>query len=333
MRRIVAVRFPAPIYASPAVVGNRIYAQDARGNMACVDAATNRPIWTRPLGGINNASSPAVARGRVYVGSTADAFFILDANNGDVVRRIPTSGGVVSAPAIVGESIYFSTFNGNLVKINHDGDVIWTFDGGRTSITEFAASKDRIVFFAGTDNTIQYVLRDAGDSVKVVSKRASPGQTCPTGGPVLIGDSDHAFQCFDSEFGTFFLGDRILALDAHETRATPSARGTRLYRGDKTWELNGLKRNELRPHPQRSGQNAPLLWRADPKSLYDGGFHSSPALARDVLAVGTERGSLLFFSLEGTDQPLWQATTTRASLPNDATGSSRAISSSPAIID
>src|SRR5688500_1207533 len=71
LTRPTALRFPAPIYASPAVVNGLVYVQDARGHVACVDAAKNRALWTTALGGVNNTSSPAVADGKVFVGSTA----------------------------------------------------------------------------------------------------------------------------------------------------------------------------------------------------------------------------------------------------------------------
>jgi len=39
LKHILAVRFPSPIYASPAVVDGRVYVQDAHGHLACVVAA------------------------------------------------------------------------------------------------------------------------------------------------------------------------------------------------------------------------------------------------------------------------------------------------------
>src|SRR5688500_13889083 len=66
LARTTAVRFPAPIYASPAVVSGRVYIQDARGHVACIEARTNKVLWLAEIGGINNTSSPAVADGKVY---------------------------------------------------------------------------------------------------------------------------------------------------------------------------------------------------------------------------------------------------------------------------
>src|SRR5262245_25635327 len=50
LRRVTAIRFAAPLYASPVVVGERVYIQDARGHVACIDRTANRPVWTATLG-------------------------------------------------------------------------------------------------------------------------------------------------------------------------------------------------------------------------------------------------------------------------------------------
>src|SRR5688572_15512320 len=45
LRRVTAVRFPSPIYASPAVVDGMVYVQDSRGHVARIDAEKNRTVW------------------------------------------------------------------------------------------------------------------------------------------------------------------------------------------------------------------------------------------------------------------------------------------------
>ena len=74
LRRTMAARFPAPIYASPAVLGDRVFVQDARGHLACLDRRHNTVVWTAALGGFNNASSPgtAVVGGSTTVGEPGE---------------------------------------------------------------------------------------------------------------------------------------------------------------------------------------------------------------------------------------------------------------------
>jgi len=330
MQRIGAYRFPAPIYASPAVVGDHVFVQDALGNLACIDHRAGKVVWAVSLGGFNNVSSPAVHDGRVYVGSSTASLFILSARTGETIHRMAADGPVLASPAIANDAVYFSTLSGKLVKADLQGKTRWIFDGGRTSITEFAVRDQRIVFFAGSSDTLQYLLLDRGDRVETVQRRASSGQTCPTSGPAFLGESDYAYQCFDSEFGSFFLDDRILAVDVQDTRGVPSFRGSLLYRGDKCWELANLNRLQLKRHPQQNGTIPSVLWRADPQLLYDGGFHSSPALARDHLVIGAELGRVMFFNLEGTENVRTPAWTFAAA---SAGGANSAISSSPAVVD
>src|SRR5262245_50736913 len=51
LQRTTAVRLPAPIYASPAVLDGKVYIQDAHGNVACIDPQANRSVWITPIGG------------------------------------------------------------------------------------------------------------------------------------------------------------------------------------------------------------------------------------------------------------------------------------------
>lgn len=316
LMRTTAVRFPAPIYASPAVVDGKVYIQDARGNVGCIDAARNQPLWVTALGGINNSSAPAVAHGKVFVGNSAHAFFILDASSGQILAKIRADGGVLTAPAVADQAVYFSTFAGKLVKMDFAGKVLWTFDGGRQSTTEFALRDREILFFAGSNNTNLYRLFDDGSQVKVLHKTPAPSNCCPMAGPVFAGEDSFAFQSLDSESGRFYLmkdgGKSVVAGDISDSRSLPAVRGNRVYRGDKCFEAPKLT----------------TVWRADPQVLYDGGFHSSPALARDVLVLGCEQGMVHVFDLQGpkVQKPRWQYRTRRAGQPDSA------VSSSPAVV-
>lgn len=316
LQRVTAIRFPAPIYASPAVVDGLVYIQDAQGHFACIDSAKNRVVWSAQLGGFNNTSSPAVAAGKVYVGSTAGQLHIFDAKTGRAIKQVPAKGAVIAAPAVTEQGIYFSSLDGQLTKITPDGEVVWTYDGGRISPVDFAVRGRRILFFAGSNNTVFHELEDAGDKVAVVRKTDAPGQCCPVGGPTLIDEEDFVFQAFDSEYGRFHRfheKSRVFVNDLNDSRVVASVRGDRVYRGDKC--LAGPKLTQQ--------------WRAEPSVLYDSGFHSSPALGQDVLAIGSELGKVYFFALEGKGRvkPVWEFAISNAGQPNGA------VSSSPALVD
>ncbi len=323
LKRITAVRLPAPIYASPAVVGNRVYVQDARGHLVCVNSSTNQVEWLAENGGINNCSSPAVYQGKVYVGSTAGYLAIYDAEKGSLLAKVPAEGGVLTAPAIANGAIYFSTFHGKLNKITPAGDLVWTFSGGEASFSEFAVRGQRIIFIAGTTRANAYRLHDEGDSVKMLERgRPAGGYFAPTGGPVFLTDEEFATQSYDSESGWFHGLGKAIESGSNDSRITASVRDNRVYRGNKCWEFDA------------EAKTFRELWRADPEALYDGGFHSSPALAKNVMAIGSERGNVYFFPLDGetdekppTREAVWQYAIDQAGQPNGA------VSSSPAVVD
>lgn len=318
MTQIVAVKMPAPIYASPAVVDGKIFILDARGNVICVNGDTNEVVWSLGLGGFNNSSSPAVANNKVYVGSAQGGLYILDALSGKKLNHIAPEHPVIAAPALADDGgVYFSTFTGKLFKIDADGKVLWSFSGGRLSYTEIAVRGKTLLFFAGSTNTQLYWLQDQGNDAKVLQKQSAPSACCPMSGPAFVDDDHFAFQAFDSEFGRFHLmnqeGKGPASVDINDSRIVPAFRDGVLYRGDKAYSRDGLK----------------VLWRADPQELYDGGFHSSPALTGEHLVVGCERGMLHVFDLNGggkSRKSAWKFQVPTAGQPNSA------ISSSPAVV-
>ncbi|MEX0701769.1 MAG: PQQ-binding-like beta-propeller repeat protein [Planctomycetales bacterium] len=323
LARTTAVRLPAPIYASPAVVGDRVYVQDARGHLVCVDSRSNTFVWLAENGGTNNTSSPAVYDGKLYVGSTAGHLAIHDAETGRLVAKVPAPGPVLASPAVANGAVYFSTFDGQLVKIDPAGNVVWTFSGGDTSITEFAVKGERIIFFAGTTRANAYRLQDHGDKVEMLERgRSTGGYFAPTGGPVFLTDEDYASQSYDSESGWFHGFGKAIEGGSNDSRITASVRDNRVYRGNKCWEFD--------PETKQVRE----VWRADPDALYDGGFHSSPALAKNVMAIGSELGIVHFLPLDGelaakplTRKAVWQFRAEGAGRPNGA------VSSSPAVVN
>jgi len=64
-----------PIVTSPAVGAENVYFVTETGRLYCLDRRTLKRVWDMPVGTAGPfLSSPAVARGHVYVGTTADGF-------------------------------------------------------------------------------------------------------------------------------------------------------------------------------------------------------------------------------------------------------------------
>jgi outer membrane protein assembly factor BamB len=71
-----------PVVASPASDGKHLYAAGGNGRLLCLDAATGKPGWTLDLAAqtapdVQLFSSPALARGKLYIGTSKGKFFCI----------------------------------------------------------------------------------------------------------------------------------------------------------------------------------------------------------------------------------------------------------------
>jgi outer membrane protein assembly factor BamB len=73
-------------------------------------------------------SSPAVADGVIYFGSSDHSVYAVNAKTGEQVWKTRTGGRVVSSPAVVDGRLYIESFDSNLYSIDaKTGEVKWKF--------------------------------------------------------------------------------------------------------------------------------------------------------------------------------------------------------------
>jgi len=92
-----------------------------------------RVAWVKHLGGRNNVESPAVAGGRVYVGTSnistlsEAALNCFDAATGALLWRFPARTDVKSTPAIAEGRVFFTNSIGTLFALDAvTGGLLWT---------------------------------------------------------------------------------------------------------------------------------------------------------------------------------------------------------------
>src|SRR5262245_25407211 len=305
MQRVIAVRFPAPIYASPAVVSGKVYVQDIRGHVACVDGATGKVLWITVIGGVANHSSPAVADGKVFVGSSAGHLAILEARDGKLLRKVPGKGGVVAAPALANGHVYFTALDGALTKIDYSGRVVWTFAEATGSFLDFAVRGDDILFFGRSEkvapphreNSVRlFHLRDEGKSVKLLTSRWA--QTYPTSGLVFAEKDRCGYQIWRAEEGGNIVEvwDESLKAAVYEWGASgdnPDSRVIPSYRDGRFFFTTRTRIFSLNGKPPTSHKG--IVWQSGERRS---GINSSPAFGKEYLAIGTDEGFLDFYSLD-----------------------------------
>jgi len=120
------------VLTSPVVSNGRVYVVDASGVAFCFDAASLRLRWKVATAGgkrnCNNVSSPAVIDGYLHFGTMADVYYVLDAENGKVVRRIDCGEPIFSTPVVGKDRVYFATLGSRVYALQPDGEVVWTWD-------------------------------------------------------------------------------------------------------------------------------------------------------------------------------------------------------------
>ena len=108
-----------------------VYVSSTDGNLYALNASTGAKLWSNPA---VSYSSPAVANGVVYIGSTA-----LNASTGAVLWGFNTGYNAgddifTSSPAVANGVVYIATENGNMFALNAStGAQLWTYPAGDVS--------------------------------------------------------------------------------------------------------------------------------------------------------------------------------------------------------
>lgn len=120
------------VFTSPVVADGRVFVVDGAGVAHCFDAATLHPIWQfRSRGGAancNNCSSPVSIDGYLHFGTMAGSYYVLDARDGSVVKELRCGEPIFSAPAVVGQRVYFATLGSQVFALHADGKIAWQWD-------------------------------------------------------------------------------------------------------------------------------------------------------------------------------------------------------------
>jgi outer membrane protein assembly factor BamB len=126
------VRLEDAVTTAPAVVQGKVYVVDQMGTAYCIDPVANRVRWKsspdgpRACGG--NTSSVCVAGGRVYYGTTAGQFHILDAATGKPIRSIDVGWPITGSPVWANDSVYFQTLGAVVHCLDALGNERWRWE-------------------------------------------------------------------------------------------------------------------------------------------------------------------------------------------------------------
>jgi outer membrane protein assembly factor BamB len=261
---VAQIKLDDAVLTSPAVVGGRAYVVDQMGTAYCVDPDAGRVVWKAAPEGDDafgsNTSSPCVAEGRIYYGTTAGNLHILDADTGDPVRSISLGWPIVSSITLANSSIYFQTLDAVVHCLDMDGNTRWRWDHYGLYHKSRLATPERperagaaSPHYGGNPVTISgkkavtaigfdlMCLEDLGTEVRQVWKRQWPWPSAPkthivpqgtavSGGYVYCAWPRSVVMRFSLEDGAF---DKVIDMvtDQWAVLGTPAVRGATAYFG------------------------------------------------------------------------------------------------------
>ncbi len=127
-----AIPLTDAIFTSPVIAGGRIYALDGSGVLFCVDADTLEVLWKFVSDdsrfNCNNYSSPVFTHGCIHFGTMTGTYYVLDAQNGDVVQKLECGEPIFSCPVVGSDTVYFVTLGSQVYAISPHGEIRWKWD-------------------------------------------------------------------------------------------------------------------------------------------------------------------------------------------------------------
>jgi len=322
------VTLPYDAHGADAVVNNlaaepAMFRGDARHG-AIYDSAGVAELhgvkWTFRTGAAV-ISTPAVANGTVYVGSSDHNLYALAAVSGALRWKFATGGRVSSSPAVAAGRVYFASYDSKLYALDAaTGALAWTFttagerrfSGKHLHGAEPAAEVmpdpfdvflsspvvvAGVVYFGSGDGNV-YALDAAsgalrwrfktGEDPKINNQVGIQSSAVVSGGVVYFGCRDSHLYALDAASGT--------ALWAYSTGeswviSSPAVRDGKVYFATSD---SGL----VQALDAKSGTPVFSL------AFNHWPFFSSPSLAGNFLYIGSEQGKLLAIDL-GAQRLAW----------------------------
>lgn len=155
---------------------------------------TNATLWDYATDSLVT-SSPAVADGKVYVGSGDNASYCFDAFNGTLIWNF-TTGYITSSPAVAGGNVYIGSQEGSIYCLNAlTGTSVWNFTTGGPIFSSPAVANGKL--FIGSEDHVLYCLNaSTGTSVwNYTTSGLIDGSPSVAYGNIYIGSTDEKVYC------------------------------------------------------------------------------------------------------------------------------------------
>lgn len=305
-----AVPVGRPVYGEALVTDEAVFFSCDNGQLFKLARAEGKELWRYDLGGERaprvlmhqtvfewdyRAPKPALADGVLYVGSADGSFHAIRADTGARVWRYETKGRIRCDALVDGAQVIFGNFDGLVVALDRQtGAELWKRETRAFVNASPARVGDKLII-AIRGGMIAALDPATGKTLWRTLLWGSAGESTavPFGEFFYVGASDlRRLTCYDPKDGTVIWRTDIYGVAWGRPLVTDkvvfaSAGGFAPYQMRHYGGLNALDRATGR-----------TLWRWDaPRGpdFYETGFAAGPALAGDLVIVGSMNGVLYAF--------------------------------------
>ena len=172
----------------------------SRNQLLALDASNGNPLWRYRTGNTVH-STPTVAAGYVYFGSTDGYLYALGADRGELQWRHETEDAVYSSPAVADGLVYIGSYDHHLYALDaFTGERVWRYQTGR-AVYSSPTVADGVVYIASFDSYLYAVDASSGGLLwRYLAGRTDPGSHAPWSSPkvangvVYVGaDDNHVY--------------------------------------------------------------------------------------------------------------------------------------------
>ncbi len=298
------------VYGEALVTDDAVFFVCDNGYLFKLARADGKEIWKYDLGGERaprvlmhqtvfewdyRAPKPVLADGVLYVGSADGSFHALKADTGTRVWRYETKGSIRADALVDGAQVIFGNFDGLVVALDRaNGQEIWKRETGAFVNAAPARVSDKIIV-AIRGGMIAALDPATGKTQwrTLIWGSAAESPAVPFGDYFYIGASDlRRITCYDPKDAHVVWRTDIYGVSWGRPLVTDkvvyaSAGGFEPYQMRHFGGLSALDR-----------ETGKTLWRWEAPhgpDLYESGFAAGPALAGDVVLVGSMNGVLYAF--------------------------------------
>ncbi|HOU07680.1 MAG TPA: PQQ-binding-like beta-propeller repeat protein [Caldisericia bacterium] len=167
----------------------------------CLDVLTGKLVWENP-NKIDFESSPTVADGKVFIGSSDDTYYCFDANTGDILWTIDSKNDFDGETTYFDGRIYFSTWDGIVRCVDpRSGDAIWTSEIDKAVFGPLAIRDGRIFAISTNKRMFCLSLVDGKVLYDVPMEGSSFYSVACYGNRVVLGDTGGLIKLLDASTG------------------------------------------------------------------------------------------------------------------------------------